>query len=171
MNEQFECENGSKLAQKPKKKRSAVQKHGRLRLILMKENRIEKRLDRIEEVQELILNGLEASGYFHYTAPFIQKVACEDAVDVAILDVVFQAGRVGVLPSAIAKSETLSKYSLSRFNVTYRIMRMNKLLKKKTGKLLFEKRGHMWALTNFAFEVWGESEKEHGESASGLEYS
>jgi hypothetical protein len=104
------------------------------------------------------LNGLEASGYFHYSAPFIQKVACEDAVDVAILDVVFQAGSPGVLPSVIAQAKSLSQYGVSRFNISYRIERMNKRLKKKTGKLLFEKRGHNWTLTSFAFEVWGETE-------------
>jgi hypothetical protein len=156
--EQTEVEIGEKPAQKPRKKRSKAQKHGRLRWILMLEQRILSRLDRLEETQDIILNGLEAGGYFHYTAPFIQKVACEDAVDLAILEVVFQAGSPGVLPSVIAKAKSLSQYGVSRFNVSYRIVRMNKRLKKKTGKLLFEKRGHNWALTSFAFEVWGVNE-------------
>jgi predicted CoA-binding protein len=38
------------------------------------------------------------------------------------------------------------------------IVVMDKCLKFETGELLFEKRGHRWALTAFGFEVWGETE-------------
>jgi hypothetical protein len=41
-----------------------------------------------------------------------------------------------------------------------RILRMNKGLEHETGEKLFEKRGWYWALTSFAFEVWGETEKD-----------
>jgi hypothetical protein len=37
---------------------------------------------------------------------------------------------------------------------------MNKRLEYETGERLFEKRGWKWALTRFAFDVWGETEKE-----------
>ena len=37
---------------------------------------------------------------------------------------------------------------------------MNKRLKIETGELLFEKRGHKWALTRFAFEIYGAIQEE-----------
>ena len=40
-----------------------------------------------------------------------------------------------------------------------RIVRMNKRLHFEVDELLFEKRGHRWALTRFAFDVWGETNK------------
>jgi hypothetical protein len=36
---------------------------------------------------------------------------------------------------------------------------MNKRLFAKTRECLFEKRGHKWALTSYAFNVWGETER------------
>ena len=36
---------------------------------------------------------------------------------------------------------------------------MNKRLEKEIGQHVAEKRGHHWALTSFAVEVWGEDEK------------
>ena len=43
----------------------------------------------------------------------------------------------------------------------------------ETGEFLFEKRGHRWALTRFAFDVYGETEVEvaRGNSVVGLEAS
>jgi len=54
----------------------------------------------------------------------------------------------------------LSEYKLAYWNVSRRIVRMNKRLEHETGERLFEKRGHKWALTSFAFEVFGTSESE-----------
>jgi hypothetical protein len=46
---------------------------------------------------------------------------------------------------------------LKRYDVARRLVRLNKKLHKQTGKVLFEKRGHKWALTRFAFEAYGAS--------------
>ena len=46
---------------------------------------------------------------------------------------------------------------------------MNRRLKLETGELLFEKRGHRWALTRFAFDVYGETEREVARSNSNVE--
>jgi hypothetical protein len=43
---------------------------------------------------------------------------------------------------------------------------MNGRLKLETGELLFEKRGHKWALMRFAFDVYGESESDIFSSVS-----
>jgi hypothetical protein len=37
---------------------------------------------------------------------------------------------------------------------------LNKRLHFETGKVLFEKRGHRWALTKFAFDVYGAAEND-----------
>jgi len=47
-----------------------------------------------------------------------------------------------------------------RIHHACRILRMNKRLEHETRGKLFEKRGWYWALTGFAFEVWGETEKD-----------
>jgi hypothetical protein len=39
-------------------------------------------------------------------------------------------------------------------------------LEKKVGEKLVEKRGWHWALTSFAFESWGDSERNVGEEIS-----
>jgi hypothetical protein len=50
--------------------------------------------------------------------------------------------------------------------VSRRLVRMNRRLHFETGELLFEKRGHRWALTRFAFDVCCESEVEVARSNS-----
>jgi hypothetical protein len=49
----------------------------------------------------------------------------------------------------------LQQYKLEYYDVSRRIVHMNKHLQLETGELLFEKRGHTWALTRFAFNVYG----------------
>jgi hypothetical protein len=46
------------------------------------------------------------------------------------------------------------------YEVSRRILRMNKHLARETGERIFEKRGWKWALTRFAFDVWGEGSEE-----------
>ena len=158
LSEPFVQESEVKPVQKLKKKRSPEEKHGRQRWILTLQERILARLDRIEEAQGIILNGLKSAGYFRYTVPFVQKVSCVDAVDLNII--IKETGVKGIFPKDAAKQVNLIEaYDLKYYNVSRRIVRMNKRLKKKTGECLFEKRGHKWALTSFAFEVWGETEK------------
>jgi hypothetical protein len=37
---------------------------------------------------------------------------------------------------------------------------MNKRVQKEFGEIVVEKRGWKWALTNFAFDIWGTSERD-----------
>jgi hypothetical protein len=160
MNEQVTQESSLEPAQSMKKTRSPEQKHGRLRWILTLQERILARLDRIEETQSIILNGLKSAGYFHYTVPFIQKVACVDAVDLNVVEIVREVGVKGVFPKDVAKQiNAVDAYDLKYYDVSRRMVRMNKRLQKKTGELLFEKRGHKWALTSFGFDAWGGIER------------
>jgi hypothetical protein len=153
LNEQVAQETAPLAVRKAKKKRSQVEKYGRFRWILILLGRMDARLDRIEAMQDVILNGLEGAGYFKFTVPLIQKVAVKDQVDLEILHRVFEAGREGVFPKDVAAG--LTQYGLAYYDVSRRIVRMNKRLFAKTRERLFEKRGHKWALTSFGFESWG----------------
>src|SRR3990170_6227628 len=111
-------------------------------------------------LQRLILSGFRGYGLLKYTPSMLEKVACEDAVDLAIVDVVFRAGAPGVLPKAVALDADLKLYGLRHYHVSRRIVRMNKRLFAEMKECLFEKRGHKWALTRFAFEAYGDCNEE-----------
>jgi len=163
--------------QEPKKKRSQAEKIGsnkwliilvqrgldelkKLRKDIEAEMReIRDKQKEIETKQNLILQGFKGIDVLKYTPPMLQKFACEDAVDLAILDRVFQAGAHGILPKDVASDDSLRQYGLKHYHVSRRIVRMNKRLSEEMGECLFEKRGLKWALTSFAFDVWGETEK------------
>jgi hypothetical protein len=165
--EHVELGTSPEIAQEAKKKRSPEQKYGRQRWNQTLLKRVYNQNERILDELRWVRRRLQAEGYNDYTVPMIQKFAVVDQVDLEILDIVFRVGSPGIYPSkiakdldAIAEQNKLKPYGLSRFNVSDRIMRMNKRLHFETGELLFEKRGQKWALTAFAFEVWGETEKE-----------
>ena len=92
--------------------------------------------------------------WMSFKSDYIEKIACQDEVDAEIIERLVQADDGGVLPSAIAKD--LSKYRVRRWDVTRRIQRMNRKLRKELGKPVAEKRGHRWALSSFMRNALGE---------------
>ena len=142
-----------KAVEKPRKVRSPEEKIGRIKYNQVLLKRAIAILEKVEETQRVILNGLKGAGYFRFSVPLIQKYAYADVVDVEIVDYVKEAGSYGVFPKDVAKS--LQRYKLAYYDVSRRIVRMNRRLQTETGELLFEKRGHKWALTRFGFEVYG----------------
>jgi hypothetical protein len=134
------------------KKRSQAEKIGRLKYNQKLLERVLNRQDHIEQMLRTIVKGLE--GMFNFQKPFIQKIACRDEVDVEILQLLFQSQPTGLFPSEVA--QLLSQYKLNRFQVLRRIKAMNRRLEKEIGQHAAEKRGHHWAMTSFAVEVWGE---------------
>ncbi len=52
----------------------------------------------------------------------------------------------------------LERFKIRKFQVSRRIIRMNKRLAEKLNERLAEQRGWHLALTNFAVEAWGETE-------------
>jgi hypothetical protein len=74
-----------------------------------------------------------------------------------ILQLLFEAGSSGLLPKDLVVK--LQRFMVARHQVSRRILRMNKRLKKEFGEHVAEQRGWHWALTSFAAEVWGEPEK------------
>jgi len=113
-------------------------------------------------MQRIILNGLKGAGYFHFSMPMLHKISCVDQVDIEILEAVHEGGVQGIYPKDVASQ--LKQYGLRYWHVSRRILRMNRRLEYETGEKLFEKRGWKWALTPFAFDVWGETEEEMKES-------
>jgi len=146
----------SGAAQKPRKKgRTMEQKVGRLKYNQILLKRVLDRLDHLDQKADIIINGLKGAGYFYFSVPMIQRIACSDEVDLEILERVYTAGSAGVFPKVIAAE--LPEYHLEHYHVSRRIQRMNKRLERETGEKLFEKRGWKWALTSFAFETWGDT--------------
>jgi hypothetical protein len=142
----------------PKKGRSREEKTGRLRYNQQLLKQVLRKIEEIQESQRITLNGLKGAGYFHFEAPMIQRISCEDQVDLDILDAVYEAGVQGIFPKDVAKQ--LNQYCLKYYEVSRRILRMNKRLTHETGEKLFEKRGWKWAPTHFVFEVWGDRGEE-----------
>jgi hypothetical protein len=145
---------GAKLR---KKRRTREQKIGRLKYNQWLLKRVLTEIKETRNIMRIILNGLKGAGYFHFDVPLIQKVACVDVVDVLILERIHEVGTQGSFPKDVARD--LGKYGLQYYHVSRRIRRMNKRLEHEIGERLFEKRGLKWALTPFAFDVWGETEK------------
>jgi septal ring factor EnvC (AmiA/AmiB activator) len=56
-------------------------------------------------------------------------------------------------------SARLNQFKVTRHQISRRILSMNKRLERELGERLAEKRGWHWALTSFAFDIWGETEK------------
>ena len=103
-----------------------------------------------------IFAGLKGS--FSFEQSLIERVSCEDEVDREILRLLFEAGSSGLLPKDLAVK--LGQFKVHRFQVSRRILRMNKRLQNEFGEHIAEQRGWHWALTSFAYEAWGETEKE-----------
>ncbi|HSV50118.1 MAG TPA: hypothetical protein VLH35_07355 [Candidatus Acidoferrales bacterium] len=158
-NRQEGSENAVQTMEKPVEKahkaRSPEEKMGRIKYNQVLLKRAIGILEKVEETQRVILNGLKGAGYFRFSVPLLQKYACQDQVDADIIDAIKEVGSAGVFPKDVAAS--LQQYKLEYYDVSRRIVRMNKRLQKETGEELFEKRGHKWALTKFAFDMYGDN--------------
>ena len=156
--EQDEQGLSEKVVQKAEKGRSSEEKIGRIKYnqVLLKRTLAE--LAEVKGDLRVIRNALESAGFLRFGTPMLQKFAFVDKVDEAIFDLVKTSGDNGMFPKDVAAE--LAQYDLAYYDVSRRIVRMNKRLHVETGKVLFEKRGHRWALTRFAFDVYGASEAE-----------
>ncbi len=137
------------------KKRSQEAKIGRVKYTLQLVKGIQRDIEEIKLTQRTILAGLK--GLFHFEKPMIQKIVCSDEVDAELLELLYEAGNAGLLPKDLALS--LVQFKVSRHQISRRILRMNKRLERELGERVAEKRGWHWALTGFAYEIWGEPEE------------
>jgi len=151
VNVQSVHENSIKVAQKGSgKRRTRAEKVGRLKYIIELIKHLEGKIEQVDLRTRTLMAGLRE--WMSFELGYIQKVACEDEVDVEIITCLMQKGVGGLLPSAIAAE--LGEYGLKRWDVTRRIQRMNKKLMKEVGQKVAEKRGHQWAPTSFLIDVW-----------------
>ncbi len=151
----FEMENGEKPVQNHKKSRSQSDKIGRLKY---NQQLLKQTLTEVEEVKLMlrtIFAGLKGS--FNFERSLIERVACSDETDREILHLLFEAGSPGLLPRDL--SARLQKFKVTRHQISRRILRMNKRLKKEFGEYIAEKRGWHWALTSFAYDGLGKMEE------------
>jgi hypothetical protein len=149
-------EETEKPVQNQKKKRGQSDKIGRLKY---NQQLLKQTLAEVEEVKLMlrtIFAGLKGS--FNFEQSLIERIACVDEVDREILQTLFEAGSLGLLPKDLAVK--LERFKVNRHQVSRRILRMNKHLEKEFGEKVIEKRGWHWALTSFANEVWGDTEVE-----------
>jgi hypothetical protein len=149
-------ETSEKPVQTSKKKRSPSDKIGRLKY---NQQLLKQTLAEVEEVKLMlrtIFAGLKDS--FNFDQSLIERVACEDEVDREILRLLFESGSPGLLPKNLAVK--LDRFRVLRHQVSRRILRMNKRIEKEFGEYVVEKRGWHWALTSFAADAWGATEKD-----------
>jgi hypothetical protein len=141
------------------KRRTQAAKTGRIKYTLQVQKRILREVEEIKLMQRTIFAGLK--GLFSFDQSLIEKVCCRDEVDGLILQLLYEAGPAGIYPKEVAGR--LEGYKVTRHHVRRRLVRMNKRLLNELGHEIAEKRGHRWALTSFAYEIWGETEKEVGD--------
>ena len=138
------------------KKRSQADKIGKHKYEIQRLDRIEGKLQRIEQMQRIIFHGL--GDYFHFQRPLVEKVACQSEMDVAVASLIFEAGSGGILAKDIAAR--LPQYSLEKHKVLRIVNRVNRNVQDAFGRRIIEKRGKKWAFTDFGVEVWGKTEED-----------
>ncbi|MGO8805642.1 MAG: hypothetical protein ACLQO7_03415 [Candidatus Bathyarchaeia archaeon] len=146
-------ETSEKPVQNHKKKRSQSDKIGRLKY---NQQLLKQTLSEVEEVKLMlrtIFAGLKGS--FNFEKSLIERVTCVDEIDREILRLLFEAGSRGLLPKDLAKR--LDCFSITRHQISRRIISMNKRLEEELGEKIAEKRGWHWALTYFTVECWGKN--------------
>jgi hypothetical protein len=105
-----------------------------------------------------VRHKLDRLGEADYSQADIEHFAVLDSVDKEIVQRLLEVGVDGALPKDVAAEvNRRCGFNLRYYEIGRRLVRLNKKLHFETGKLLFEKRGHRWALSRFAFEVYGAS--------------
>jgi hypothetical protein len=150
-----------KAAGKTQKKRSQSDKAGINRWTQQLVIRCLDKLESMECQMRWIRNKFDRLGIAEYSKEDIEHFEVLDAVDREIMQRLLEVGVSGALPKDVAAEvNKRGGYGLKYYEVSRRCVRLNKRLHFETGNVLFEKRGHKWALTKFAFDVYGATEAE-----------
>jgi len=72
---------------------------------------------------------------------YVSMVACQDEIDVAVLNALREAGATGRQSGELAAQLNIDHRDVSR-----RIYRMNKRMEQEIGENIIEKHGHKWKL-------------------------
>lgn len=116
------------------------------------------RFDHVEAEIHLLTAGL--GDWLEPKKDYLVSVVCRDEVDEALLWCLYTAGGTGISPTHVINDPELSTFKLKPWNITRRIQRMNKRLKKELGKRAAEKHGRKWAMTRFVQSIWGAESRE-----------
>jgi hypothetical protein len=154
--EQNEQGSGEKVVQTvktEKKRRSAEEKIGRIKHNQVMLRQCLTEIAGLRAEVKVLRNAMESAGWMRFSAVQVQGWSFGDKVDEAIFDLVKTSGENGMFPKDVAAQ--LCQFDLAYYDVSRRMVRMNRRLKAESGHVLFEKVGHKWALTRFAFEMHG----------------
>jgi hypothetical protein len=174
--EEISVQTSDKDPEKPKNKRSPEEKIGRLKYHEVLTKKVFAQNERLLDELRWVRHRLERIGDAEYSVCDVEGFAVLDEVDREIVQRIREAGVPGVLPKIVAADvNKRSNFALRYYDVSRRILRINKRLHFETGKCLFEKRGHHWALTRFAFNSYDEpiepeNEVSAGDAEEGLEH-
>ena len=130
------AQNGSK---KPKKRRSQEEKIRQRKWIILTLKRQDTLLKRIDRRTRMLAAGLRE--LFILGEDYVSMVACEDEIDVALLNALHEAGAAGRQSGELAVQLNIDHRQVSR-----RIQRMNKRMEQEIGENIVEKHGHKWKL-------------------------
>ena len=130
------AQNGSK---KPKKRCSQEEKIGRRKWVIRTLERIEETQKRIDRRTRMLAAGLRE--LFMLGEDYVSMVACQDEIDVALLNALREAGATGRQSGELAAQLDINHRDFSR-----RIYHMNKRMQQEIGENIIEKHGHKWKL-------------------------
>lgn len=169
--EEISVQTIEKNQKKPKNKRTAEEKIGRIKYHEVLTKKVFAQNEHLLGELRWIRRRLERIGEAEYSVCDVEGFAVLDEVDREIVQRIREAGVPGVLPKIVAADvNQRGNFNLRYYDVSRRILRINKRLHFETGKCLFEKRGHAWALTRFAFDSYDEPVAPENEvSTSGTE--
>jgi hypothetical protein len=169
--EKIVVQTADKEREKRKNKRSSEEKIGRLKYHEVLTKKVFAQNERLLGELRWIRRRLERIGEAEYSVFDVEGFAVLDEVDREIVQRIREAGVPGILPKIVAADvNQRGNFALRYYDVSRRILRRNKRLHFETGKYLFEKRGHAWALTRFAFDSYDEPiEPEYEVSTAGVE--
>ena len=128
------AQNGS---EKSRKRRSKEEKMGRRKWIIRTLKRQEVVLRRIDRRTRMLAAGLRE--LFILGEDYVSMVACQDEIDVALLNALREAGVAGRQSGELAAQLDIDHRHISR-----RIHRMNKRMGQEIGENIIEKHGHKW---------------------------
>jgi hypothetical protein len=138
------------------KRRSQAEKVGAHKYEIQFLHRIDRRLDRIEKKIRIIFMGL--AGYFQFDKPLVQKVGIETDLELAVIELIYQASSEGILAKDI--SARLPEFRLEQHRILRMVNRVNRKINDSFGKNIIEKRGKKWAFTDFGREIWSQTEED-----------
>jgi len=139
-----------------RKVRSQADKVGKHKYEIALLHRIENRISRVEEMQRVIFHGLR--GYFQFSRPLIEEVACESEMDLAVVGLIFESGSGGILAKDIALK--LPQFKLEQHKIQRIIKRVNRKVEDAFGERIVEKQGKKWAFTSFGVKIWGKVQED-----------